>query len=327
MKYPFALLALALFLIAPPVASAATVSRIVAVVNDEVITSYAVEKEKAAILREAERQQPPLDDQARARLDETALNRLIDKKLVEQKIRELDIRVSEEEVRQAIEDVKRQNKLSQEALVAALAGQGLSFDQYKGQIREQLERLRLVSQEVRAKIQVGEREMQEYYEANRSRFGAEENFRARSIFFRLDEKMPADQVKKVMTTAMTVLNEARGGRDFAELARQHSDDPAAAKTGGDLGSFRKGDILPEFEENLVKMQPGEVSDIIYTPAGLHIIKLEERFPGTPKPFEEVKGEIEDLLYRKKSEERFNQWVADLRKEAAIEVRQEIGTGE
>ena len=314
-------LILILALMLPPSAPAAVVSRITAVVNDEVITSFAVEKEKAAILKDAERQQPPIDDAARAKLDETALNRLIDRKLVEQKIRELDIRIGEEEVRQAIEDVKRQNKLSQEALVAALANQGLSFDQYKAQIREQLERLRLVSQEVRAKIQVGEREMREYYEANRGKFGAEDNFRARNIFFRLEEKMPADQVKKVMTTAMTVLHEARSGKDFAELARQYSDDPAAKKNGGDLGTFRKGDILPEFEESLVRMQPGEVSDLIYTATGLHILKLEERTPGTPRPFDQVQGEIEDILYRKKSEDRFNQWVADLRKGAAIEIKQ------
>lgn len=314
-------LILILALMLPPSAPAVVVSRIAAVVNDEVITSFAVEKEKAAILKDAERQQAPIDDATRANLDETALNRLIDRKLVEQKIRELDIKISEEEVRQAIEDVKRQNKLSQEALVAALANQGLSFDQYKAQIREQLERLRLVSQEVRAKIQVGEREMREYYEANRGKFGAEDNFRARNIFFRLEEKMPADQVKKVMTTAMTVLHEARSGKDFAELARQYSDDPAARKNGGDLGTFRKGDILPEFEESLIRMQPGEVSDLIYTATGLHIVKLEERTPGTPRPFEQVKGEIEDILYRKKSEDRFNQWVADLRKGAAIEIKQ------
>ncbi|AJE04744.1 peptidylprolyl isomerase [Geobacter pickeringii] len=315
-----AALIITLSLAAPGVSFAAVVDRIVAVVNDELITSYAVEKEKATLLKEVERQQLPPDDPARAKLDETALNRLIDRKLVEQKVRELDIRVSEEEIRQAIEDVKRQNKLSQEALVAALANQGLSFDQYKAQIREQLERLRLVSQEVRAKIQVGEREMREYYEANRTKFGAEESFRARNIFFRLDDKMPADAVKKVMTTAMTVLYEAKGGKDFADLARQYSDDPAAKKNGGDLGTFRKEDILPEFEENLTRMKPGEVSDLINTPTGLHILKLEARIPGTPKPFEQVKAEIEDILYRKKSEDRFNQWVADLRKGAAIEIK-------
>jgi len=316
------LIALSLLLVVVvPSVPASELSRIVAVVNDEVITSYALDREKAALLKEADRQQPPLDDQTRSRLADTALDRLIDKKLVEQKVRELDIRVSEEEVRQAIEDVKRQNKLSQEALVAALASQGLSFDQYKAQLREQLERLRLVSMEVKAKIHVSEREIREYYEANRARFGGDDIFRARTIYFKLDDKMPADKVKKIMTTALTVLFEARSGKDFAELSRQYSDDPAAKQTGGDIGSFSKGDVQPEFAENLAKMQPGEISDLVYTAGGLYIIKVEERRPGTAKPFESVKSEVEDQLYRKKSEERFNQWVADLRKGAAIEIKQ------
>lgn len=303
------------------IAAAEVIDKIVAVVNDEIITSYAVDKEKTAMLKEAERQQQPLDEQTRLNIDKLALNRLIDRKLVEQKIRELDIRISEEEIRQAIEDVKRQNKLSQEALVAALTNQGLTFDQYKTQIREQLERLRLISQEVRSKIVVSEREMHEFYQANPQKFGGEDQLKARNIFFRLDKEMPAEQVKKIMTTAMTVLYEAQSGKDFAELARKYSDDPAAKKNGGDLGTFRKGDVLPEFEESLAKMKPGDVSDLIYTSTGLHIIKLEARIPGAPRPFDEVKGEVEDLLYRKKSEERFNQWVADLRKSAAIDIRQ------
>lgn len=303
------------------IAAAEVIDKIVAVVNDEIITSYAVDKEKSVMLKEAERQQQPLDEQTRLNIDKLALNRLIDRKLVEQKIRELDIRVSEEEIRQAIEDVKRQNKLSQEALVAALTNQGLTFDQYKTQIREQLERLRLISQEVRSKIVVSEREMHEFYQANPQKFGGEDQLKARNIFFRLDKEMPAEQVKKIMTTAMTVLYEAQSGKDFADLARKYSDDPAAKKNGGDLGTFRKGDVLPEFEESLAKMKPGEVSDLIYTSTGLHIIKLEARTPGAPRPFDEVKGEVEDLLYRKKSEERFNQWVADLRKSAAIDIRQ------
>jgi hypothetical protein len=86
----------------------------------------------------------------------------------------------------------------QQALVAALAQQGISFDQYRSQLQEQLEKLRLVSQEVRAKIQVGEREMRDFYDANPSRFSEEETFKARHIFFRIDEKAPADELKKTI---------------------------------------------------------------------------------------------------------------------------------
>jgi peptidyl-prolyl cis-trans isomerase SurA len=123
-----------------------------------------------------------------------------------------------------------------------------------------------------------------------------------------------------MMTAANVLFEARSGKDFAELARKHSDDPGAKTDGGDLGTFKKGEMLPEIEATVLKMKPGEISELVVTTAGIHIIKLEERSAGKPKPFEEVKGEIEEALYRKKSEDRFNQWLADLRKGASIEIK-------
>jgi peptidyl-prolyl cis-trans isomerase SurA len=80
-------------------------------------------------------------------------------------------------------------------------------------------------------------------------------------------------------------------------------------------------MLPEIEETVISMKPGDISELVGTPAGFHLIKLEERFVGKARPFDEVKGDIEERLYKKKSEERFNQWLADLKKGAAIEIKQ------
>ena len=310
---------LMIFCLFPLAAKGELISAVAAIVNDDVITTLEVQKEAALILKEIEKRNPEEKPDQQI-IHKTALDSLINKKLVEQKIRELNIKVPEEEVRQSIEDVKKQNNLTQEALVAALAGQGLSFEQYKSQLKDQLERLRLMSQEVRAKIQVGEREVKEYYEANQARYGEEEFFRARHIFFKID-KNATDNDGKVKAAATQVLQEARGGKDFSELARQYSDDPSAKADGGELGTFKKGDMIAEIETAVTRMKPGEVSELVKTAAGFHIIKLEERTKGKPKPFEEVKAEIEELLYKKKSEDRFNQWVSDLRKDAAIEIKQ------
>lgn len=313
--------AVTLICILPTGARCEVIDAIAAIVNDDVVTSLEVQKEIDLINKDLEKNKPAkMPDQAEVR--KVAMDRLIDKRLVDQKIKELDIRIPEEELRQSIEDVKKQNNLTQEALVAALLTQGMSFEQYKAQLREQLERLRLMSQEVRSKIQVGEREVREYYEANRSRFGEEELFHARHIFFKLPPKSSEAEIAKVMTRATQVLQEAKSGKDFAELARLYSDDPAAKKDGGDLGTFKKGDMIGEIEAAVDSMKPGDISNLVKTAAGFHIIKLEERSFGKPKPFEQVKAEIEDLLYKKKSEERFNQWVNDLRKSAAIEIKQQ-----
>jgi peptidyl-prolyl cis-trans isomerase SurA len=294
---------------------------IVAVINDDIITLHEVNREAQPAISEAEKK-GAVNDAAKASIRRTILDRLIEKKLTGQKVKELNIRVSEEEVRQAIDDVRKQNNIpSQEALVAALAGQGLSFDQYRGQLQEQIEKLKLVSMEVRAKVLVSETETREYYAANQAKYTEEESFRARHIFFKTGEKASQEEIQSAKKTALAVQADAKSGKDFAELAKKFSEDPAARKDGGDLGSFKKGDMQPELEKTILSLKTGEVSDLVSTPIGFHIIKLESRLTGVTKPFESVKAEIEEILYRKKSEERFSQWAKELRGKASIEIRE------
>ncbi|NJD92013.1 MAG: peptidylprolyl isomerase [Geobacter sp.] len=301
--------------------AAELISGIAAIVNDDIITIYEVNREYAAALQEEEKRTgQPLSKEAVNTLKKDIINALIDRKLIKQKIKELNIVVSEEEVRQSIEDVKKQNKLSQEALASALLAQGLTFDQYRAQIKEQLERLRLMSQEVKSKIQVGEKEVRDYYDANLGQYTEEPTYRARHIFLKIDKQATNEEIKKIMLKAANVMAEAGSSADFAELAKKYSDDPGAAKDGGDLGTFKKGDMLPEIETAVLAMKPGEISELVTSSAGFHIIKLEEKIAGKVKPFESVKGLIDDQLYRKKSEERFKQWAEDLRKSASIEIK-------
>ncbi len=304
----------------PALLHAEIIDRIAAVVNDEPITVLDVNREMASLKKEAERNPALIAGKSDAELRKMVLDRLIDKKLVEQKVRELDIKVGEEEIRQAIEDVKKQNNLSQEALVSALANQGMSFDQYKAQLKEQLERLRLVSQEVRSKIQVGDKEVREYYDAHKSKYTTDETFHARQIFFKLDKNPTAKQLRDTMLRAIRVMVYLKAGLNFADMAKKYSDDPNAKTDGGDLGTFHKGDMIPEIEDAVTRMKPGEISELVMTPVGFHIIKLESITPGAVRPFDEVKGAIEEQLYRKKSEERFNEWVKELKQNAAIDIR-------
>ena len=315
-KFLTSITILALLALHPSLSPAQVIDGIAAVVNEEVITTFELDKEYRLMQKEQEK----LPAGEKMGLRSAALNRLVDKKLIDQKIRELDIKVMDDEIKSAIDDVKKQNHMNQEALVQALAGQGLSFEQYRAQLKEQLERLRLMSQEVRSKIQVGDTEVREYYDANRAKYGAVEQFRARHIFFKIDRKGGAAELARVEEVAAGVLKQARAGKDFAELAKTYSNDPAAAKDGGDLGTFKKADMLPEIGDSVAAMKQGEISELVLSQAGLHIIKLEEISLSSGKPFSEVKGEIEELLYKKKADERFAQWVKDLRASVAIEIK-------
>ena len=307
---------MALLALNPSPVPAQQIDGIAATVNEELITMVEVDKEYLQLQKEQEK----LPQAERTGARKEALTRLVDKRLIEQKIRELDIKVADDEVQAAIEDVKKQNNLTQEALVHALAGQGLSFELYKSQLKEQLERLRLMSQEVRGKVQVGESEIRDYYEANRAKYGAVEQFRARHIFFKVDKKGGAVELARTEAFANGVLKEVHDGKDFAELAKKYSTDPAAAKDGGDLGTFKKADMLPEIGDTVASMKTGEVSPLVLSPAGLHIIKLEDRSLSPGKSFDEVKSSIEDMLYKKKTDERFAQWVKDLHSSAVIDIR-------
>ena len=294
------------------------VTSLVAVVNDDIITSLEVNRAMEPIVRESEKK-APLTDAARRELRANVITGLIDKKLAEQKVKELNIKVSDDELRQSIEDVKKQNKLTQDALVAALATQGLTYEQYKSQLREQLERLRLVSQEVKSKIQVGDHEMREYYEANKSLYTEDESFRARHIFIAIPKNATDVQLDALSAKADAIWKETQGTADFAVVAGKYTED-ATAKDGGSLGVFKKGDMQGEFVLLLDRLKPGEVSGVIKTSSGFHIVKLEERIPGRIKSFDEVKPDIEERLYKKKSDERFAQWLAEMKKEATIEIR-------
>ena len=303
-----------------PAKPASVTNAIAALVNDEVITLHEVIRESQTALSEAGKK-GSVSDGVKNQIRRTALDRLIEKKLTEQKIRELNIRVPDEEIRQAIDDVRKQNKIpNQEAFLAALSSQGLTFEQYRAQLQEQIEKLRLISMEVRAKVLVGESEMRSYYAANIAKYSEDESYRARHIFFKSGAASSPSERATTRTTALAVLADAKGGKDFIELAKAFSEDPAARKDGGDLGSFKKGDMQPELEKTILSLKPGEVSDLVSTTIGLHIIKLEAIQPGVVKPFESVKGEIEEILYRKKSEERFNQWAKELRSKATIEIK-------
>lgn len=309
----------------PPLpAGAQPVNGIAAIVNDDIITFREVLREAQPVILDAQKK-GLVDDKTRHDLRLTVRDRLIEKLLTDQKVKELGIKIGDDEIRQAIDDVKRQNNnMSQSQLETALKAQGFTMAQYEAQIREQLERLRLVSMEVRAKVHVTDKEAEEYYQTHRDKYAEDELFKARHIFIRVDEKAPAEEIRQAMQKALAVLFEARQGKDFVALAKEYSDDPAAKTDGGDLGTFKRGEMLADLEKAILPLKPGEVGELVSTPSGLHIVKLEERKSGTFKPFDTVKADIRELLYRTRQDERFTTWMKELRAKASIIIKDGSG---
>ena len=146
----------------------------------------------------------------------------------------------------------------------------------------------------KSEVNITDQEVEDYYEENTEAFKQEKQIRARHILFKLDPNAPEEEVEKVRKKAFVVLEKARAGKNFADLAKKYSEGPSAQK-GGDLGYFGKGRMVKPFEEAAFKMKKGEISDLVRTRFGYHIIKVEDVVKARTKTLKEVRGEIKKTL--------------------------------
>lgn len=141
-------------------------------------------------------------------------------------------------------------------------------------------------------IHPGDEEIRRYYDENAAKFAREKQVRAQHILFRVKPDAPKDEVEKIRADAQKILDEAKKGKNFAELAKKYSQDEASAKKGGELGFFSQKQMEQAFSDAAFALKPGDISDLVRTPYGFHIIKSEEISEARTAPLEEVKGDIE-----------------------------------
>jgi peptidyl-prolyl cis-trans isomerase SurA len=226
--------------------------------------------------------------------------------------------VTERDIELAIQDVKERNHLTQAALEALLKREGLSMEDYRKKISEEILIRKATNMEVRSRIEVTTGEVEAYYQARLSDFMPLEQLRASHILVAAPRDGEEARDLEARARAETLLKRARSGEDFSELARRYSEDGSGAR-GGDLGLIRRGEILPDVERVLFSLQPGEVGPLVRTPAGYHIVKLNEKVPRKARPLKEVEEEIRDRIYAEKAEARYQRWLEELKKKAYIEV--------
>jgi peptidyl-prolyl cis-trans isomerase D len=144
-------------------------------------------------------------------------------------------------------------------------------------------------------VRVEENQIKAYYEDHGTEYHSEQEVRARHVLFRLKDEASEADIAKARAEGERVLIEAKQGQDFVELAKKYSQDPTVGDNGGDLGFFTRGRMVPEFSEAAFHLKPGEISDLVRSPYGFHIIKVEEVHPEKIIPLDEVRGEIESKL--------------------------------
>lgn len=305
-RYKTALALIAIFALPPAFLAAHLEDRIVAVVNSDLIMLSEVRREvEPERVRLAQYHRG--DDLAhRLKMAESmALTRMIERKLQLQEAKAKKIEVSDQEVKQTIEHMKRQ-------------GQAVDMSNPVDvrMVREQLTLIRVVELIVRNGITVGDSETKRYYETHRDRFAFPEEYTLSQIFI---QSRSSDEVAEARAKAQKAMDELKHGEKFADVAARYSDGPDASQ-GGRLGLVRQGELLPAIERAIAALPPGGTSDIIQSRDGFHIIRVEEKSPKQFRPFEDVQFEIQGLVFQQKSEEVFQAWLIELKKKAHIEIK-------
>jgi peptidyl-prolyl cis-trans isomerase SurA len=290
----------------------AAVDRLVAVVNDEVITESELESSRALAALDLLAEILPgiRDTEPRPGL-RTALDALIDRKLLLHEAVSLGVGATDDEARAAVQALGEQHRLDDL--------RGASDDDIRRHVQEQLTIVKLVNREVRSKILLNAADVETYYRAHPDRFARPGRFRIRQIFIKSPSGDPPAARAAANAAAEAVRAEAAAGADFGELARRRSQGADAAH-GGDLGYVRRGELLPEIDAVLERLGTGEISPVLTTALGFHVINLMETQPPSPRPLEDVKLDVEELVYQEHATAFYRQWIRQLRSRSHIDVK-------
>jgi parvulin-like peptidyl-prolyl isomerase len=295
---------------------AKTVDRIIAKVNEKIITQSELEERAYVKLTGLQKMNvKPLPSMERVMYEE--LERMIDERLLIDTGRKLGMKVDEGNVTKAIEEIKRNNGLSDGDLEKMLQAEAKSMEEYRSKIHDQILISRVVGYEVRKRVTVGNEQIEEYYNQHLKDYWVSERLKLRHILFLIDDSLLSDDKRIKKQKALLALQKIRSGEDFMAVAKEFSED-ISANTGGDLGEIERGKMVPEFEKAAFQLKEGEVSGLVETPYGLHIIKVDKIIPGKTLPLDKVKDQIQNQLVNEKMKVEYEAYISNLKQNAFIE---------
>jgi len=310
------LLACALLFSCPLLAHAEIINRVVATVNDDIITLRDLQQEGAPIFKQIRKEAPPMQAEAalrKARQD--VLSSLIDKKIVDQRADQLQLTVSSQELDSAFDDMLARRGLDREAFQTELNRMGTTEAQYRLMLRTQILQSKLVNYEVRSKVVITDDKIKEYYDSHYAAAPAGNGLRLLQIGISWDDPAKPRTKEEARQLITELRGKAVAGEDFRQLARSSSDLPSAVD-GGDIGSFKQEEMAPDMRDAIADVKPGGISQIMETPNAFQFFMLLTDKDGKA-PFEVVKEEIHRQLYSAELERNFKTWVKQLREQADI----------
>jgi peptidyl-prolyl cis-trans isomerase C len=269
--------------------------------------------------------QMPTDPAGMQQMRQNAVNNLVDKQLLKEQVEKEGLAPNDAEVKAEIDKVKAQYP-DEAAFLQRLQALGLSEDDLREEISFNMAMQRLAVKHQDAAPDASPEEAQKYYDENRQQFLEPEGVRASHILIRSAATDPDTAKSAARARAEAALADVKGGRDFATVAKEKSEDPGSAPNGGDVQFFARGRMVPEFEQAAFALQVGEISPIVQTQFGYHIIKVTDKRAAREVPFAEVQDKVVQMLGQTKNERVVRALIQEARKTAKIEITEAGAAG-
>jgi peptidyl-prolyl cis-trans isomerase C len=288
---------------------------VLARVNGEAITRTEFEQAVQSLEGRAGSPVPP--DQ-RDRIFRSVLDDLVGYTLLKQEATARSVTVPDADVEARIGEIRSQFP-SEDVFMQMLIERNMTLDQIRTDARQDMAIGRMIEDELAGTVGVTPEQLQDFYTKNPDQFAQPESVRASHILIAFPENADAAGKAQARTTAEQVLGEITAGKDFAALAKQHSQDPGSAVNGGDLGFFQQGQMVGAFNDAAFSLQPGATSGLVETEFGFHIIKVAEKQPARTIPLDEVRPQLEQYLQNVNREEQTDAFVAALKSKGKVEI--------
>jgi parvulin-like peptidyl-prolyl isomerase len=314
------ILIISLSMLTGAVALAEVTDKIIAVVNDDIITQNEFNTAFEPYRRRIEETYRGNDMAGVINQTRNAfLQRQIDNLLIEQEAKKSGTGIKDEEAMEVLKESLTKQNINMEDFLKKLEKEGNSLDGVKNEIKGQMLRMRLMRREIKLKIMVTDQEIGDYYNQHRAEYEGREAVRIKQILFLVPPAADKAARLKIKEEAQQVQRRAVSGESFDLLAAQYSQGPAAAQ-GGDIGYIERGVTIPELEIKAFTLPPEQVSDVIESAMGFHIIKVIDRRGAGFKPLEAAREEIKTKLEDEKLEKKYDEWISLLRKKSFVEIR-------
>lgn len=300
---------------APPKPVPAQLPEVVARVNGEAITRAEFER---AVQNLEGRAGGPVPPDQRDQIYRDVLDQLIGYKLLTQETKARKVVVPDAEVEARINEIRKQFP-SEDVFMQMLEQRKVTIDQIRADARQDMAVAKIIESEIASKLAVTPQQVDEFYAKNPDQFKQAERVRASHILITFPRGADAAAKAQAKTRAEQILKDVKAGKDFAELARQHSQDPGSAAQGGDLGFFQQGQMVGPFNDAAFTLKPGTTSELVETEFGYHIIKVAEKQAARTVPLAEVRSQVEQYLQNVNREQQSDAFVETLKAKAKIDV--------